>query len=77
MGTGGLPSAVAQPDFNVLVDKAKKIEEQRSLLKAKEDTLTKQVEELHSSLVQEYGEGYMALFDEAVGRINQWDLAHA
>ena len=64
-------------DFQVLVDNAKRIEEQRSLLKAKEDTLSKQIEELHSSLVQEYGEGYMTLFDEAVARINQWDIAHA
>jgi hypothetical protein len=68
---------VAQIDYQVLADKAKKIEEQRSLLKAKEDTLSKQVEELHSSLVQEYGENYMALFDEAAARIQQWDLAHA
>ena len=67
---------VAQIDYQVLVEKAKKIEEQRSLLKAKEDTLSKQVEELHSSLVQEYGENYQSLFDDAVNRINQWDLAH-
>jgi len=66
-----------QVDFQVLMKKAKEIEEQRSLLQAKEETLSKQIEDLHSSLVQEYGENYMSLFDEAVDRITQWDLAHA
>ena len=66
-----------QQDYRVLVEKAKKIEEQRSLLRAKEDTLSKQIDELQSSLVQEYGENYMSLFDDAVARIKQWDLAHA
>ena len=64
-------------DFNVLTEKAKKISEKRSMLQAQEAALSKQVDELQASLVQEYGENYMAQFNEAVQRIQQWDAAHA
>jgi len=64
-------------DFQVLTEKAKKIAEQRSMLQAQETTLSKQIEELQASLVQEYGKDYMSLFDDAVSRIEQWDMAHA
>jgi len=68
---------VPERDFQSLTEKAKKIAEQRSLLQAQESTLSKQIEELQSSLVQEYGKDYMSLFDDAVSRIEQWDSAHA
>jgi len=64
-------------DFQALTEKARKIAEKRSLLQAQETTLTKQINELQASLVQEYGENYMSLFDDAVSRIKQWDVAHA
>jgi len=67
----------ADLDFQVLTEKAKKISEQRSMLQAQETTLSKQIEELQASLVQEYGKDYMSLFDDAVSRIEQWDMAHA
>jgi len=68
---------VPELDFQALTEKAKKIAEQRSMLQAQESTLSKQIEDLQSSLVQEYGENYLSLFDEAVSRIEQWDSAHA
>jgi len=64
-------------DFQVLTEKAKKIAEKRSMLQAQETTLSKQIKDLQDSLVQEYGENYMSLFDDAVSRIEQWDVAHA
>jgi len=64
-------------DFQSLTEKAKRISEKRAMLQAQEAALSKQVEELQTSLVQEYGDNYMSLFDEAVERIQQWDQAHA
>ena len=64
-------------NFQALTEKAKKISEKRSMLQAQEAALSKQVQDLQASLVQEYGENYMSLFDEAVQRIEQWDSAHA
>ena len=71
------PGSTLAVDFQALSEKAKKISEKRSMLMAQEAALSKQVEELQSSLVQEYGENYMSLFDEAVARIQEWDAAHA
>ena len=63
-------------DFQALTEKAKKISEKRSMLQAQEATLSKQVEDLTASLVQEYGNNYMESFNDAVERIQQWDAAH-
>ena len=64
-------------DFKALTEKAKKIEERRSLLQAQEVTLSKQIKDLQDSLVQEYGANYMDTYQESIGRIQAWDLAHA
>ena len=64
-------------DFQYLTEKAKKISDRRSLLQAQEAALSKQVADLQSSLIQEYGENYLEQFNEAVSRIQQWDQAHA
>jgi len=68
---------VPELDFQVLTEKAKEIAEKRSMLQAQKTTLAKQIDELHSSLVKEYGNDYMTLFNDAVSRIEQWDVAHA
>ena len=64
-------------DFQTLMEKAKKIEERRSMLQAQEITLSKQVKDLEDSLIQEYGADYMVAFNDSVSKINQWDMAHA
>jgi len=64
-------------DFQALADKAKKITDRRAALQAQESALKTQVEDLQSQLVSDYGENYMDAFKEAVGRIQQWDQAHA
>ena len=70
-------TTVSTIDFQTLTEKAKKISEKRSMLQAQEAALSKQVQDLQASLVQEYGENYMVQFNEAVQRIQQWDSAHA
>ena len=63
--------------FASLMEKAKKIAERRSMLQAQEATISKQLEDVKASLIKEYGEDYMAQFNEAVVRIQEWDKANA
>ena len=70
------PGTFVDVDFQALAEKAKKISEKMSMLQAQEATLSKQVDELQASLVQEYGENYMQSFNDAVVRIQEWDAAH-
>ena len=71
-------ASTTQPlDFKALAEKAKKIEERRSILQAQEVTLSKQIKDLQDSLVQEYGANYIETFNESIIRIQEWDLAHA
>jgi len=72
-----MTTSVSGIDFQVLTAKAKEISDRRAMLQAQEATLSKQMEDLHTSLVQEYGENYMDSFNEAVARIQQWDQAHS
>jgi uncharacterized protein (DUF3084 family) len=62
--------------YEDLLAKAKKLSERRSFLKAQEQSLMKQVEELKASLVKEFGENYQELYSEAVQKIRGWDESH-
>ena len=64
-------------DFVSLTEKAKKISERRSMLAAQEATLRKQIDDIEASLVKDYGADYMAQFNDAVAKINQWEAANA
>jgi hypothetical protein len=63
-------------DYNALVEKAKKFSERRSFLQAQEQSLLQQIEDTKASLVKEFGENYEELFDEAVKKIDEWELSH-
>ena len=64
-------------DFAALTEKAKKIAERRSFLQAQESAIMKQLQDIQSSLVAEYGENYLGLFNDSVALIQQYDQAHA
>ena len=64
-------------DFVSLTEKAKKIAERRSMLQAQEAAVSKQIADIKASLIKEYGEDYMELFNTSVGLIQQWDQEHA
>jgi flagellar hook-associated protein FlgK len=64
-------------DYNDLMEKAKQLSEKRNFLLAQEQSLSKQIEDLNASLEKEFGKDYMALFNEAVEKINAWEKSHA
>lgn len=64
-------------DLQGLTDKAKQISERRSMLKAQVDAISKQISDIKSSLVHDFGEDYMERFNEAVDLIYKWDQEHA
>ena len=63
-------------DFVSLTEKAKKISDRRSMLKAQEAATLKQLSDIEASLVAEYGEGDLDTFYKMVELIKQWDETH-
>jgi len=64
-------------DYVALEKKAREISERRSFLQAQEDNLSKQIEDIQSSLVQEFGADYLTVFNDAVAQITAWETANA
>ena len=64
-------------DFKALEAKAKAIADRRAFLQAQESSLAKQIADVEGSLVSEYGEDYMSVFNDAVAKIGAWEMAHA
>jgi hypothetical protein len=63
-------------DYDVLVEKAKKLSERRSFLMAQQQSISKQIEETKASLVKEFGENYEELFNDSVNKIREWEASH-
>ena len=60
-------------DFVSLTEKAKQLSERRTFLQAQEAALSKQIDAIQASLVKDYGEDYMSVFNTAVENIKVWD----